>query len=90
MTASFEIDYKKSTIFLEKAAQRKFLSLAVKERQLVKTINNVRIFKTIQCYKIDKRIVIVNLIKILGSDGVYYSEIEYIPEYHVYEVFNQI
>jgi hypothetical protein len=32
----------------------------------------------------------VNLIKILGEDGIYYSTLEYIPEYHVYVVFGQI
>ena len=40
---------------------------------------------------IDKKLVtLINMIKILLNDGYYYSELEYIPPYHCYEVFNQL
>ena len=37
---------------------------------------------------IEKKNVILNLIKILLQDNIYYEELEYILEYRAYNVFN--
>jgi len=37
---------------------------------------------------IDKRIVtLINMIKILGSDGIYYAELQYVFPYRAYVVY---
>jgi len=89
MKSSFEIDYKRNTIFLDKKGQKKFISLASKEIKLIKITQHFKIFKTLRHFNIDRKIVSMNLIKILGEDGIYYSTLEYIPEYRAYDVFNQ-
>jgi hypothetical protein len=90
MKAYFEIDYNRKPIVVQKTEQTKSIDTLTKRILTEKIKNNFTILNNRIPTIIENRKVIINLIKIRGQDFYYYSEIEYIPEYRAYEIFNQI